>query len=200
MMKQQVVFISWGNPKENYNDYYDYIDQMKFDPTKQNVVNYNKTLGKYLWDDYEYLRLSMPEKKFADYRAWKMYFEKVIPYMQDDCIIATTSLWSTFILKYLQENNLAVKIKKLFLIAPAVEDTPSEILGTFTLESFNFDNIIHQCEEIYLYHSTDDTYVPISNTEIIKEHIPSAKMKIFHDKWHFYLEERLIELEEDIKS
>jgi hypothetical protein len=25
-------------------------------------------------------------------------------------------------------------------------------------------------------------------------------MRIFHDKWHFYLEERLIELEEDIKA
>jgi predicted alpha/beta hydrolase family esterase len=70
----------------------------------------------------------MPEKKFADYEAWKIYFEKIIPYLQEDCIIATTSLGSTFIVKYLQENNLDVSIKKLFLIAPAIEDTPTEVL------------------------------------------------------------------------
>jgi hypothetical protein len=34
----------------------------------------------------------MPDKKFADYKAWKIYFEKIIPYLRDDCIIATTSL------------------------------------------------------------------------------------------------------------
>jgi predicted alpha/beta hydrolase family esterase len=88
----------------------------------------------------------------------------------------------------------------LFLIAPAIEDTPTEVLWTFTLKSFNFDQLERQCKDIYLYHSTDDTYVPISNTEILKENITGAHMRIFHDKWHFYLEERLIELEQDIKA
>lgn len=200
VMKQQVIFISGWNPKENYKDYYDYIDQMKFDPTKKKVVNYNKTLGKYLWDEYEYLRLEMPEKKFADYTAWKMYFQKVIPYLQQDCIIATTSLWSTFILKYLQENNLSVKIKKLFLLAPAIKDSEKEILWSFNFNYDDYSGVKQICKQIYIYHSTDDKSVPFSQFEYIIDFFPTAIKRIFTNKWHFYLEERLMELEEDIKA
>ena len=160
MNKQQVIFISGWNPKENYSDYYDYIRRLKFDPTKQKIKNYNKTLGNFLWDEYEYIRLDMPEKKFADYEAWKMYFEKVIPYLQDDCIIATSSLWSTFILKYLQENNLPIKIKKLFLLAAAIKDSNKEILGTFNFNNKDYYWVQKQCKQVFIYHSEDDKSVP----------------------------------------
>lgn len=200
MIQQQVIFISGWNPKENYADYYDYISKINFDPQKQKVINYNKTLWKYLWDDYEYIRLEMPEKKFADYKAWKIYFEKVIPYIQEDCIIATTSLWSTFILKYLQENKLPINVSKLFLLAAAIHDSNIEVLGSFNFDNTNYSSIQKQCGQIYIYHSEDDMLVPFNQYEEIIQYFPHAVKRKFTDKWHFYFEERLIELEEDIKS
>lgn len=199
-MKQQVIFISGGNPKENYKDYYDYINNIKFDPNKSRVINYNRTLWKYLWEDYEYLRLDMPEKKFADYKAWKIMFEKVIPYLQQDCIIVTTSLWSSFILKYLQENIVHVNIKKLFLLAAAIRDSDIEILGSFNFDYKEYTGIQKQCTQVYIYHSEDDKSVPFNQYKEIISYFPDAIKRTFTDRWHFYLQERFLELEQDIKS
>lgn len=199
-MKQQVIFFNWGNPRENYIDYYDYIKKIEYNPYAETFLSYSKNLSKNLGDQYEYILFPMPDKEFAEYRVWEIFFEKLIPYIKDNCIIVSTSLWSTAILKYLQVHTLNINISKIFFLAAAVEDCDKEILGSFQLENNDFSNINKQCKDIYLYHSKDDQSVPFSQFDIMKNYFPDAKTRIFENKGHFYKEERLIELEEDIKS
>ncbi len=47
-MKQQVIFLNGGNPKENYKDYFDMLHKVEYNPYEENFKNYNKTLGEKL--------------------------------------------------------------------------------------------------------------------------------------------------------
>lgn len=200
-MKQQVVFINGAVPKENYDSYNHFLETREYNPYEENFENWNKTLWDYLGDNFEYLRSPSSEVKFADYDAWKIMFEKMFPYLKDDLILATTSLWSTFILKYIGENEFPVRIKKLFFIAPAIADTPDEMLGSF---SFNLETVYHRIsrwtDQIYIYHSKDDPMVPFEQWLELKSYFPEAIFREFDDRGHFYKESELPEIVEDIKS
>jgi len=182
-MKQQVIFINGAVPRENFEDYYEFLRKREYDPYAEDFLNWNKTLWEKLWGRYEYLRTPSDGIDFADYEAWKIMFEKMFPYLEDNIILVTTSLGSTFILKYLSENDFPVKIRKLFLIAPAISDTPDETLGS-----------------IYIYHSKDDDCVPFEQSLELKQYFPEAIFREFYDRWHFFLESELPELIEDIKT
>jgi len=200
-MKQQVVFITWATPKENYGSYYEYLEhKIDYNPYEEEFQNWNKTLWEYLGEDYEYLRSPSCDIKFADYTAWKIVFEKMFPYLRDNVIIATTSLGSCFIMKHLYENTFPVKIKKLIFVAAALHDTDSEMLGSFTLDKEKIPLIQNQVSDIICYHSTDDDIVPFSDFAVMKAYFPNAMFREFHDRGHFYKEERLPEIEEDIKK
>ncbi len=135
-MKQQVIFLNGGSPKENFKDYYDMLEKLEYNPADVNFKNWNKTLGERLGENYEYLRAPFHDRDFADYRAWKIMFEKMLPFLDQEIMIVATSLGGSFILKYLGENDgilhpksgKKIIIKKLFLIATAVSDTPDEIM------------------------------------------------------------------------
>ena len=200
-MKQQVAFITWATPKENYQSYYDYLEnKIDYNPYSSSFLNWNKTLWEYLGEDFEYLRSPSCKEKYADYEAWKILFEKMFPYFRDWLIIATTSLWSTFIIKYLCENTFPVEIKRLIMVAAAIGDTDQEKLGTFTLDKNKIHTISNQVHDIICYHSTDDQTVPFSDFIKLQEYFPDATFRKFHDRGHFFLEERLPEIEEDIKK
>jgi len=201
-MKQQVVFITWATPKENYESYYKFLrERVEYNPYDEEFLNWNKTLWEKLWEDYEYLRSPSCTEKFADYEAWKILFEKMFPFLRDDVIIATTSLGSTFILKYIWENEFPFKIKKLFLVAPAISGTSQEWLWSF---EFNLEHVYARvsrwAQKIYIYHSQDDTIVPYEQSLRLKQYFPESIFRDFYDKWHFYNESELPQIIEDIKS
>jgi len=200
-MKQQVIFINGAVPKENYESYEHFLASQEYDPFHEKFQNWNKTLWEKLWENYEYLRSPSSEVKFADYNAWKIMFEKMFPYFRENLILATTSLGSTFILKYIWENEFPVRIKKLFFIAPAIADTPDEKLWSF---SFDLDIVYHRIarwtDMIYIYHSQDDSMVPFEQSLQLKQYFPEAIFREFQDKWHFFLEEELPQIIEDIHN
>lgn len=200
-MRQQVVFINGAVPKENFDSYYHFLETREYNPNEEKFLNWNKTLWEYLWEDYEYLRTPLQEVYFADYKAWKIMFEKMFPHLRDNTIFATSSLWSTFILKYLWENNFPVKIKKLFLIAPAIADTPDEKLGSFSFDiDLVYEWVTRVTDQVYIYHSRDDDCVPFEQWLELKEYFPDSIFREFDDRGHFYKEVELPELIEDIKS
>jgi len=208
-MKQQVIFINWGIPKENFKDYYEMLQKLEYNPYEENFLSYNKTLWEKLGSDYEYLRVPLHDRDFADYAAWKIMFEKMIPFFNSEIILVTTSLWGSFILKYLGENDgifdpksgKKIRIKKLFLIAAAVNDTPKEVMGNFAFDLEQvYTRVARWSSEIYIYHSTDDDIVMYEDALEIKNYFPEAIFRSFHDKWHFYTEAELPELIEDIKN
>ena len=208
-MKKQFIFINGWVPKENYKDYLDMLHTLKYNPYEENFLSWNKTLWEKLWEDWEYLRAPLHDRDFADYEAWKIMFEKMIPFLNSEICLWAGSLGGSFVLKYLWENDgipdpktwKKIKIKKLFLIAAAVEDTPDEVMGSFAFDLEEvYTRVARWCSEIYIYHSTDDDIVPYEQSLLIKNYFPEAEFRTFHDRWHFYKEAELPELIEDINN
>lgn len=203
-MEKQILYI-WGwVAKENYKDYQDYISQIDINPYQEKFLNWSKTLWEKL-TDFEYLVFDRPNSDFADYQAWKIIFEKYIPFLKNDIILIWTSLGWSFLLKYLSENKLNIKISKLFLIAAALDSTPEEKIWSFALSQENEDNlknleVKNNIWKIYLYHSKDDDCVPFYQFLELEKFFPDAEKRIFDDKKHFWQETRILELENDIKN
>lgn len=61
-------------------------------------------------------------------------------------------------------------------------------------------HIQSQVDQIFLYHSTDDTIVPYSHTEKIKAYLPDAKLITLTDRGHFFGQVEFPELLENIKK
>lgn len=199
-MKQQVIFLSGWTPKENFLSYYDALEKQDYDIYEKEFKNYKYSLWENLWENYEYHRIPFPNRYYADYEAWKIVFEKIVPYMRNELIFIATSLWWSFICKYLSENTFDKKIAKLIMLAPAFYDNTDEAFWTFLPDTLKFDSINTQCDEIIIYHSIDDEIVLFSDSVKYLKLFPNARFRKFTDKWHFFNEQRIIELEEDIKK
>lgn len=200
-MKKQVLFINGWVPKENFSDYNSFLSGVEFDLYAEKFFNWNKTLWEYLGEDYEYFKAPLREADYADYEAWKIMFEKMLPFIREDIIIVATSLWGSFILKYIGENEFPVRIKKLFLLAAATADTPDEKLWSFAFDlELVYNKVDRWSSQIYIYHSREDQLVPFEQSLELKTYFPDAIFREFTDKWHFYWEERIVELEQDIKN
>lgn len=208
-MKQQVLYVNGWVPKENYESYEDFLSGLEYNPYEEKFLSWNKTLGEYLWEDWECLRAPFREREYADYTEWKVMFEKVLPYLRQDLCIWAGSLGWTFILKYIWENDgilhpetgKKIRIKKIFFIAPAIADTHAEKLGSFSFDLEQvYPRIQRWCEEIYIYHSKDDPVVPFEQALALNNYLPEAIFREFEDKGHFYKELRLPELEADLKT
>lgn len=199
-MKQQVVFMTGGTPAENFESYYDFLQQQEYDPYEELFLNWNKTLGEKLGDEYEYLRVPLRESSYADYKAWKIMFEKMFPYLRDDMILIVTSLGASFMLKYFWENDFPVRIKKLMFVCPAVWNTPEEKLGSFAFDLEQATRLRRWVDEIYIYHSKDDTIVPFEQSLELNSYFPEAQFREYFDRGHFFMQEDFPEIIEDIKK
>ncbi len=118
--------------------------------------------------------------------------------MKDKVILIGHSLGATFLLKYLSENSLSLKIEKLILVAPAFFNEKEWGLGDFNFK-LNRENILKQTNKIYLMHSKDDPVVPFGHSQKIKDEFPEAELMVFEDRGHF-LGEDFPEIIELIKS
>jgi len=202
-MKKQ-VFIVWGwEAFENvFSEKYlrerlEYIkkdyDYNPYDETEK----WKQTLSKKLWESYEVLKMLTPNPSSANYEEWKIMFEKALPYLKDGVILMWHSLWGTFVAKYLNENNVSVKISQVLLVAPAFEDSEQEVLW-----SFNFDKKLLRFRElsdkITMYYSLDDGVVNPQDFVKFKKILWDIRTREFNDRGHFSIEE-FPEIIEDIK-
>lgn len=200
-MKKQVILIKWGEVKENFKDFYDFLEKQDYDPYKEKKKRWNRNLDEQLWDGFEVLVHEVFDKYFADYKSWKICFEKMIPYFKDDLIFIWHSLWWTFLSKYLnEEKNIDFfdKIKKIILVAPAFEDIKGDLIWTFEFDKklINFKKIK---DKIIILASKDDPVVPFFHGEKFKEILISSKFIISENNGHF-LWEKYPEIIEEIKS
>lgn len=140
----------------------------------------------------------MPAKNNAKYFEWKIWFEKSFQYLKDDLILIGHSLGGIFLAKYLSENDFPVKIKQLHLVAAVYEhEDEHEQLADFKLKEFPGKLVDKEIPEIHIYHSTDDTVVPIIESEKYHQQIPGSHFHKFTDRFHF-IDETFPELFENI--
>lgn len=195
--KQQVIHIHGGEPWNSYEDYLDYLKTKKVKPqhtflTERWHYNYMEFLD---GSRFEVLRPDMPCKQNAHYSEWEIWFERHIPFLRDGVILVGHSLGGNFLAKYLAEKDFKLNIKQLHLVAPSYNFTKDDFNIIEFPENFSNNNI----DEIHIYHSHDDTVVPISESKKYHAALPESQLHIFDDRFHF-LDETFPELFENIRS
>lgn len=198
--KQQVLIIHGGNTFDNYEKYIQFLKEYSFNIEKlRQKKDWKDLLQDKLGYRFDVLQPCMPNKVNAQYKEWKIWFEKIISIIDDNVIFIGHSLGGIFLVKYLSENIYPKTIKALFVIsAPFNDEGLDEPLGSFRLNK-PLENIQKQVGRIFLYHSKDDDVVPFSQMSLYKKLLPKAIQVQFEDRGHFKQEE-FPELVKDIQT
>lgn len=200
---KQIIHIHWWETFANDDAFYKALETWEYEPFKEKR-RWSKWLAEQTSNEYQMFAPDMPCYKNAKYKARKIWFEKIFPFLNDEELIMTgSSLWGLFLAKYLSENMFPKHITQLHLVAwvfdkeglPKGEDA----LADFILDPNKLNNLDKQVDQIFLYHSTDDPMVPFSHVEKYKSYLPKAQIFKFHDRGHFNVPE-LPELLENIRK
>lgn len=198
-MSKQIILIHGGETFDTYEDYFESLKATQFDPSRLTTKRWKDSFPEKLGDKFQVIAPEMPCKFNARYTEWKIWFEKVIPFTEDEVILIGHSLGALFLAKYLAESDYPKKILATYLIASPFDTEDADYsLGDFilpkTLEKFE-----KQGGRIFLYQSEDDPCVRFSNFEKYKVALSNAEAVIFKDRGHFSQEE-FPELVESILS
>ena len=116
-MKQQIVVIGGGTTFDEYEDYISYLKVHrdasieKFKPQE----DWKDSLSTDLGSDYELFQPQMPNRNNARYEEWKIWFERMTPFINDDVVFIGHSLGGMFLAKYLSEQIFPKKIRATIL-------------------------------------------------------------------------------------
>jgi len=198
-MKPQIIHIHGGDAFEHKEDLYTMLRNRHLDLYLPERVSWQKTLFENLSNTHDCFRLSMPNPYWADYKAWSIWFEKILPQLRDGVVFTGHSLGGGFLLRYLTENKLPVVIAQLHLIAPVVDETDCKDIGGFRIDVDTWKRFANDIKTVHLWHSTDDTSVPIHHSERFCAQYPEATIHRFTDRGHF-LQSEFPELEAVIKN
>lgn len=165
------------------------LETRDYNPFEDKKRRKNRLAQEVKWT-HQFTKLDMPNKDMASYKARKIWFEKIFPYLNnEELILIGHSLGWMFLIKYLWENNFPKRIQQLHLVAAVFDESDMEedekYAGDFAYSPDIIKNIEHQAEEIFIYHSTDDDIVPYAHAEKIKSYLPTAKLISFNDRGHF---------------
>lgn len=197
-MKKQIIIIHGGDTFDTYEEYLQYLKIKEVSLEKIKNKRWKDNLDQKLGSEYDVIFPKMPNMQNAKYLEWKIWFEKLIPLLQDEIILLRQSLGAMFLVKYLSENKLSKKVKATFLIAPPYKAKVNESLADFNI-SENLQGLADHGGEIFIYQSKDDKVVPFLDSKEYEKRLPKAKMRIFEDRGHF-LQQDFPEIIDDIKS
>lgn len=197
-MKKQILVIHGGNAFNSYDEYRAFLKAREFILDSLDYRDWKKRLGEVLGNEYQVIAPSMPNGQNAKYAEWKIWFEKILPFVEDEVVLVGHSLGGIFLAKYLSENDFPKKILGTFLVAAPYNTATQHPLADFLL-SEDLSKLGAQGGKVFLYHSTDDTIVPFDNYLKYKDHLPDAQGETFQDRGHIHAEQ-FPELVDDIKS
>ncbi|HYF29190.1 MAG TPA: alpha/beta fold hydrolase [Candidatus Paceibacterota bacterium] len=184
MDKQQLVIIHGGNARNSYEEYLDRLKQREVTADDFKVKHkWKEVFADEFSSSWEVFKPSMPNDKNAKYLEWKIWFEKLVPYLRDDVVFIGHSLGGLFLAKYLSEEQFPKRVRATILVA-APYNTPEHPRADFNI-THPFDQLVKQGGEIYLYHSPDDETVPLSAFERYAKEIPSAHAVLIENRGHF---------------
>lgn len=187
-MKKQIVVIHGGHPFDPEKNFLDTIKGLTLTVDDfKNRKSWRNSLADDLGQEFEVFVPTMPNKETARYEEWRIWFEKMLPFLNEEVLLVGHSLGGLFLAKYLSEGIFPKKIKALILVA-----APSKSGKHNRNENFWFTGSVSKLDEqvknIFLFYSKDDKIVPFSDAELYKAELPNAKIFSFEDKGHFRLE------------
>lgn len=202
-MKQQVIYIHGGQAFSDYQIFIAYLKtrEIRDLPGAEVMKKWSSTLVEGLGQDFEVFTPSMPNSQNAKYEEWKIWFERYFEYLHDGVILVGWSQGGYFLVKYLTENQMPVRIKALMLVAAPFEadDFGGEDGGDFAFDTTRVGELAKKVGNITLFHSKDDFVVPYDHVLKYKNLLPTATLISFEDKNHFLVEE-FPELLKEIKE
>jgi valyl-tRNA synthetase/predicted alpha/beta hydrolase family esterase len=177
-----LVFIHGGEIWKDCETYVSKIESGEIDWRFFGENNHNKSSWKTEIKDFcqanqiQTLFPQFPNSINADYKKWKMVFEKTLPYINSSSILVGHSLGSMFLTKYLSENEL--EIGKLFLVSGGLWDSRDLELDDFNdkWSVENFENLDNLGGKVYIIHSTDDKVVNIQKSLDLRVKLPNANL------------------------
>lgn len=187
-MKQQVLVIHGGDAFDSYEEYLKDLKSWEISLDRIRAKGWKSSLEKDLGENFDVLNPKMPNAQNAKYTEWKIYFEKIIPLMDDQIILIGHSLGGIFLAKYLSENKFPKKIKALILVAPPYNTPTKHPLADFVLTK-PLSLISELTDNIILFHSKDDKVVPFTNSKHYFKDLPNIELISFEDRGHFTQDE-----------
>jgi len=180
---KQVLIIHGGN---SYNSRESYLHDLR-----NSELAYERLLYAPGWKhwlvkqlpDTDILLPWMPNRDNAVYGEWVIWFEKILPYLQDDVRLVGHSLGAMFLVKYLNSRTLSQPARQLHLIAGGYDDESNEDMGSFRVESAA--KLPQNAQQIHLWHSQDDPVVPFTELAKFEADLPDAVSHVFADRAHF---------------
>lgn len=180
----QILCIHGGNSFSSYEAYLNDLINSPIDYERlKPSVRWRDWLAAELPEEYELLTPTFPNGSNAQYSEWVIYFEKLLPFLQDDTTLVGHSLGAMFLIKYLHENTLPIQLRHLVLIAAQYGVADGEDVGSF--EVTNAAGISRSAQDVHLFHSEDDFVVPYSSMAKIANDEPAAIMHGYTDQAHF---------------
>lgn len=183
----QIIFIRWWEAFYNDEQFYNYLEKDNYNPYKVKK-SWRDWIAWALSDNFEVIEPVMPNKANAKYKAWKIWFEKLFPYLNNNKIILIwSSLGWSFLIKYLSENEFPKEIAELHLVAPVLTDEwlIDEYICDFAPQESKVANIEKKSKKVFLYFSEDDPILPFKQYFEFKKLLKNSKFFIFQDRGHF---------------
>lgn len=179
---KQIVIIHGGDSFDSYDEY--------LADLKASELEYERLKPSKRWKDTiidafpgaDILLPTMPNSANAQYHEWKIWFEKIIPFFENDVRLIGHSLGAMFLAKYLHESPLDRPVRQLMLLAGGYDDDITGY-GSFAIDSAA--GLGRSAEEIHLMHSRDDFVVPFSELAKFQADLPAALVHEFDDRNHF---------------
>jgi predicted alpha/beta hydrolase family esterase len=186
-MKQQIIVIHGGTTFETYKGYLSFLKNRKIDLDKllRPHQGWKNKLQKDLGENFEVLRPAMPNGMNARYKEWKIWFERIFPFLRKNVILIGHSLGGIFLAKYLSENKFPKKITTTILVAAPFDDSDKEESVTEFRLPPSLEKFAKQGGKIYLIQSKDDPSVSFAHLEKYKKALPKAETMIFNNRGHF---------------
>lgn len=184
-MKKQIIVIYGGDIFNSYKEYISFLKSYKINFEKMKSGGWKDSLQKKLGKSFEVILPNMPNKYNAKYLEWKIWFEKIIPFLEKRVVLVGHSLGGIFLAKYLSENKFPKKILAAFLIAAPYDDKDADYsLADFKLKK-DLSLLQKQSKKLYIWQSEDDDIVPFADFEKYKKVLPDANYRVFKNKGHF---------------
>jgi hypothetical protein len=185
-MSKQLIIIHGADAWPSETEHLHYLQNTPVSKeTFQYTPRWKQKLAQELANDFDVLSPTMPCRSNANFAAWGIWFDRMLPFIEDEAIFVGHSMGGIFLVKYLSENNFPKTIKATILVAaPFDDENTDEPLCSFALTK-PLDNFSKQAGKVYLMHSEDDPVVPYEQVKKYQQALPQAKLINFTDRDHF---------------
>ncbi len=149
---------------------------------------------------HEVIAPRFPTPEGQTLENWMKVFEPYWKKVNSETVFLGRSIGAPFVLRLLERS--PCKVRAAFLVAGFASELKlpefAPLVNSFIEPQWNWKKIKNNCEKFFVYNSDDDPFVKIEKGEEIASNV-GAKVKVFHNFSHFYIEE-FPELLKDIEK